>query len=58
MKSVTFFNGSLGAQSALLLIDGCTHEEIARQVGCARRTVLRKIELLKAELAAGATGAA
>lgn len=42
------------AQIALLLIDGYTHEEIAQRIGCARRTVLRKIELLKAELASGA----
>jgi DNA-directed RNA polymerase specialized sigma24 family protein len=40
------------AQVALLLIEGRTHEEIAGRIGCARRTVLRKIDLLKAELSA------
>ncbi|MCA9013780.1 MAG: HTH domain-containing protein [Planctomycetaceae bacterium] len=36
---------------AIMIMEGCTQAEMAVRLGCSRRTIIRKIELLKSELA-------
>ncbi|MCA9005232.1 MAG: HTH domain-containing protein [Planctomycetaceae bacterium] len=36
---------------AIMIMEGCTQAEMATRLGCSRRTIIRKIELLKSLLA-------